>query len=221
MSILKLSDPNLRLRVASTYTNTSKPMPVIVDLPMISDTQMASNTATTNYDTNTAFGIGESNAVVATFRSIVKPNYSSIPVNSQVLSAILKMTPVADLSSNARTMSAHRVLRNVVFNQATWNIFSTGNNWGTAGCSNNTTDYEGGVLLGSQSQPASPTLNSADSFQMTLDATEIQKFFDGTYTNNGIILFVDTQTNDLIQYASTDNATVAYRPKLTVTYIQQ
>ena len=49
--------------------------------------------------------------------------------------------------------------------------------------------------------------------------SEFQKLYDGTYTNNGVVLFMDTQTDDLTLYASQDNATAAYRPYFTVTYI--
>lgn len=214
MPILKLSNPDNRIRTASVY-----PAPISADIPLTANNAFLSSSATTNF--NNIIRVGESNAAAAIYRSWIQPDYSSIPSSAQayILTAILKMTPITDNSDNARTMSAHRCLRAVNTSQATWNIFSTGNNWGTAGASNSTTDYEGGVTLGTQTQPASPTLNSADSFQMTLLASEIRKFHDGTYTNNGIILFVATQTNDLIEYADRSNATVEYRPKLTVTYL--
>ena len=54
---------------------------------------------------------------------------------------------------------------------------------------------------------------------MTLDHAELQKLYDGTYTNNGIVLFMATQDNDMIQYASTENATTGYRPVITIIYI--
>lgn len=189
-----------------------------VDIPLASDTVLQSSTANTNYDTIAQINVGENNSAVSINRSLIKPDFSLIPVGATITAATLKMTPITDLSSNARTMSAHRVLRTVVYSQATWNVYSTGNGWGTGGCSNSTTDYDGAVLMGSQTQPASPTLNDALSFTMTLDAAEMQKLFDGTYTNNGIVLFVDTQVDDFIQYASTDHATSSYRPVISITY---
>jgi hypothetical protein len=66
------------------------------------------------------------------------------------------------------------------------------------------------------SQPAAPTLNTP--IEMTLSASELQKLFDGTYTNNGIILFVETQSADMVVYASKDNATAAYRPVIEIVY---
>jgi len=190
-----------------------------IDLPLLSDTTMQSSSPTTNFDTLNNFGVGEAASGSYIFRSLIKIDFSTLPAGSIITSATLKMTPIVDDSSNARTMYAHRVLRDIVFNQATWNIWKTSNNWGTAGCSNSSTDYDGAVVLGSATQPASPTLNSADSFTMSLTASEIQKLFDGTNTNNGIVLFVATQSDDAIYYASKDHATSSYRPKVTVEYV--
>jgi uncharacterized glyoxalase superfamily protein PhnB len=188
-----------------------------IDIPLSADTFFDSSVPTTNFDTNTQLIVGENNAAVQTIRQWIKPDFSSVPTGVLFISAVLKLTPIQDISSNARTMYAHRCLRDVVSSQATWNIWKTSNNWGTAGASNSTTDYEGAVVMGSMPQPASPTLNVA--LEMTLDASELQKLFDGTYVNNGIILFVDTQLNDMIIYASRDHATAAYRPVITLTYV--
>jgi hypothetical protein len=196
--------------------------PVTLSVPFTSDTMMLSDNPTTNYSTNVALGVGEYNAGTSIRRTLISPNYSLIPAGRTILSARLRLVPVADYSSNARTMYCHRVLRNVICAQATQNVFSTlstGNNWGTPGCSNPTTDYDGAVVIGSMDVPASPTLN-AEMF-MTLDASEVQKLYDGTYTATAtsLLLFVSTQNADLIHYASTDNATEAYRPYLEATYI--
>ena len=190
-------------------------MPTI-DIQMSADTWWESVGTTTNYDTNTGLRIGERNDAAEIWRAWIKPDFTGVPAGATFSSAILKLTPITDLSDNARTMSAHRCLRDVVSNQATWTIWKTSNNWGTAGASNSTTDYDGATALGTLSVPASPTLNTA--LEMTLNAAEFQKLFDGTYTNNGIVLFVATQSNDGIIYASTDHATSAYRPVITLTY---
>ena len=187
-----------------------------VDLS-VTDTQMVSDAATTNYESAISFGVGESNVAARIIRSIVKPDFS--PVSGYIITAAtLKLTPMIDFSDNARTLYAHRVLRSVTMTQATWNVYSTGNNWGTAGCGNSTTDYDGAVVLGSTTQPASPTIDSPGFVSMTLDATELQKMNDGTYTNNGIVLFVATESSDEIVYHSKESTTSAYRPIITVTY---
>jgi hypothetical protein len=199
------------------YSNSFAVQPVTVDIPLSNDTQMQSNNPTTNYDTTTVMGIGESNAAALIARTFIKPDFSLIPTGRQFVSAVLKLTPTNDLSSNARTMRAHRCLRDVVSAECTWNIWKTANNWGTAGASGSGTDFEA-TEMGNGSIPASPTINTQMD-AITFVAADLQKLYDGTYTNNGIILFVDTQTNDLIQYASTDNGTAAYRPIITITYV--
>ena len=193
-------------------------MPTI-NIQMSADTYLRDDFATTNFSTAVEISVGEYDGAVSISRAWIKPDFTGIPAGQGFVSAVLNLTPITDVPSNSRTMSAHRCLRDVVANQATWTIWKTSNNWGTAGCSNSTTDYDGALALGTMTQPASPTLNTA--LQMTFTAagvSELQKMYDGTYTNNGIILFVDTQTNDQIQYASLDNATSAYRPFITIVY---
>jgi hypothetical protein len=189
------------------------------DIGMSADTEFASDAPTTNYNTGVEMGIGEWNAGAAIHRSWIKPDFSSLPVGAVIKSATLKLITSTDVSNNARTMYAHRCLRAVVANQATWNIYSTGNSWGTAGCSNSTTDYDGTIALATASVPASPPIpGELDLVFTSLGVAELNKMFNGTYTNNGIILFVDTQINDEIYYATTDNATAIYRPVISLTY---
>jgi hypothetical protein len=162
---------------------------------------LSSIAATTNYGDGAEFRVGESNAAVDTNRGWIKPNLAAIPNGSQIVSATLRLSVKQDLSSNARTMRVHRCLRATVNTQATWNIFSTGNNWGTAGASNSITDYDGAVELGNVSIAASPA--QFTTYDISLSVAEIQKMYNGTYTNNGLIVFVDTQSSDLIVYYGT------------------
>ena len=188
-----------------------------IDIPMISDTTWNGGALDTNYDANVYLRIGkDSNTGGAIWRGWIKPDFSSIPAGSTFNSAILKPTPVYDASDNTRTMRAHRCLRDVVSNQATWQIWKTANSWGTVGCSNSSTDYDGAVEMGNMSVSATQTLNVQMS--MTLVHAELQKLFDGTYTNNGIALFMDTQVNDCMMFASQEYETTAYRPIITIDY---
>lgn len=188
----------------------------VTDILMLEDTYLRSDTATTNYSTDTGLRIGENNASVQVNRGWMKPDFALVPPGDDFISAILKLTPILNRTSNVRTMRAHRCLRAVVVGQATHNIFSTGNSWGTAGASNSASDYDGAVEIGNMSVGLTPTLNVA--LEMTLDAAELKKIFDGTYTNNGIVLFMDAQNADMMEYASTNHATPAYRPIITLTH---
>lgn len=180
------------------------------------DNYMQSNAATTNFTTDPRIFIGEAGGAVSITRSWVKPDFTGIPALSLISAGAINFIPDYDDSSNARTLFAHRCLRATVNNEQTWNVFSAGNNWGTAGASNSSTDYDGAVTLGSMAQAAAPTLGTL--LPMTLLASEIQKMFDGTYTNNGIILFVDTQSNDQIGYGSEDNVSPSKRIRFVYQY---
>ncbi len=180
------------------------------------DTMMIQDTATTNYDTSVNLDIGEASGTVSIRRAWVKPDFTGMPADAILASAAFMITPTSDDSANARTMTMARCLRAVVSGQMTYNVYSTGNSWGTAGAHNTSTDYDSAVSIGTMAVGASPTLNSP--MTMTLLANELQKFKDGTYTNNGVLLFVNTESSDFIRYASTNHATPEYRPRFVYQY---
>jgi hypothetical protein len=182
------------------------------------DTRIDSANATTNYATD-VLTVGEVPSVTQIFRTLLKFNLAvgtnPPPATALVSSATLYLTPTYDGSSNARTMSAYRVIRAWSESQATWNVYTAGNNWGTAGCANTTTDRES-AALGTMAVSASPTGGVA--LTMSLDITKVQEWISGAFANNGMLLQVDTETDDQIDYASSDNATASYRPKLVIEY---
>ena len=66
---------------------------------------------------------------------------------------------------------------------------------------------------------AAPVLNAEMTMTLSADGVvEFQKMYDGTYVNNGLVLFMDTQSNDNTAYASTEHETEAYRPNFVITY---
>jgi len=138
-----------------------------------------------------------------------------IPTSAVVQSAILSIYVSADYSGATRTLRAYRTLRAWVEAQATWNIYSTGNNWGTAGCSNTTTDREA-TDIGNVS--VIDTLTAGTEVQISLTPAKVQEWISGTLTNNGLLLKVDTESGDAYRYHSHEGATSNLRPKLVVTY---
>lgn len=218
MPILKLSDPETRIRTASTFAS-GLVTPVSVDVPFSVDAYMRLDTPTVNNGGATTIDIGNQSGSI-TFRSWAKIDFSLIPAGRILLTGVMNLTPTADNSANARVLSAHRCLVAPVENQITWNIFSTGNNWpGSGGASTSGTDYEA-TALGTMVQPASPTLNVP--LPMTFTAAGIailQQMYDGALANDGMILFVATQAADRISYASSEHGTPSLRPFITFTYI--
>lgn len=178
------------------------------------DVYLDSANVTANYDTYNLY-IGELDVNTTVGRVLIKFDYSSIDASATISSGTFTLTPTADYSSNTRTYTMYRVLRNWVKTQATWNEYSTGNAWGTAGCGNTTSDYNT-TSHGSRSFTATETLNVGKDFTMV--TAELTKFINGTYTNYGYLVRAATETNDAYEFADCENATSSYRPKVVVVY---
>jgi cell division septation protein DedD len=180
------------------------------------DTLMQSDNPTTNFGTNTILNIGEHNAATSTNRSLLKFDLSSIPNNAIINSATLSLWQSAEDSNNAETLRVYRSLRAWVESQATWNVFSTGNNWGSAG------GYGGADSDTAQlaSREFSATEANGEK-QFVFEASglaALQSFVNGSATNNGFLLKADNELNDLYHFRSSDWTTAAERPKLVIDY---
>jgi hypothetical protein len=184
---------------------------------MLKDSYMRSLVPTSNFGTDIHLYIGENNVINDIGRTWVKPDLASLPGGIIIYSASLVLTVSTDLSSNARTLYMHRCLRAAIELEMTWERYSVGNNWGSGGASNSTTDYDGAVVMGTATQPASPSADSQITIELSnAGVAELQKMYDGTYTNNGLILFVDTQDADMIRYYS--NVDVSRPPFMNIGY---
>lgn len=171
--------------------------------------------ATSNFGTSVNLYIGETNnAVGRTMRTLIKFDVSSIPANAIITSAIQSLYVNSDFSSNARTARWYRLKRAWVEDQSTWNIYSTGNNWDTAG-GFGANDCEQ-TDIGSLAFSASETLSVFKDWSLTPSA--VQGWISGAFANNGTLGMMDTELNDGYQFASSDSATAAQRPKLVVVY---
>lgn len=187
-------------------------MPVFTSQLPSKDCYLDGANATTNRDLG-VIAVGENNGATQVLRGLIHFDLSSIPTNAVVSAATLTLTINAEASDNARTINAYRVLRVWVENQATWNVYSTGNNWGTAGCSNTTSDREA-ASAGSGTQPNA----GSGTVVMTMDNAKIQEMIAGSFTNNGWLLQVETESNDQVNYYSSEDATPGNRPLLSITY---
>jgi hypothetical protein len=169
---------------------------------------------TTNYATNGALRVGRSGAY--TYRALVKFDLSSIPAGSTVLSAILSLYAITDNSTNAVAFKVHRPLRAWVEDQATWQIYSTGNSWQTAG-GFGALDCEQ-AAIGSRNFTDTETLNQFKAW--TLTASAIQAMITGgAFINNGFLVKTETEASDNhYQFASASNATAGNRPKFEIVY---
>ena len=181
------------------------------------DTFISDLNPTTNYGTSSRIEIGEADGVTSVLRGLIKFDLTSIPASAVVLSATLSLWTEADYSINTRTLRAYRVLRNWVESQATWNIFATSNNWGTAGCANTSSDREA-TDIGSVSVLHNESANIEK--QISLTPSKVQEWISGAVNNYGLLLKMDTESNDAWRWHSASAATPDYRPKLVIEYLE-
>ena len=181
------------------------------------DTYIQSNAVTTNYGTNTKLYVGEYPGFSFTDRALLKfAGISQIPSNALVMSATLKLKVLEDPAGNTTgVMKAHCLLRNWVEAEATWNIYSTGNNWGTAG-GFNASDCE-------QTDIGSVTIDPAvvapgDVISLSLTPSRVHEWISGTVTHYGILLKMGTETDNSFAFHSSSATTSGNRPIHEVIY---
>jgi hypothetical protein len=115
-------------------------------------------------------------------------------------------------SGTDTTIGAYRVLRSMQPCQATWNQAASGNNWGTAGANNTTTDR-------AATPEASATTDSLfhwSTFDLT---TLVQDWLDGRLANNGVLLRgALPPASEVFYFASAQYSNAQLRPRLVVNY---
>ncbi len=172
-----------------------------------------SNPNTNNNDTNLWFGELDT-AVGQTTRTLVKFDVSSIPAGSMINSATLSFYINLDRSSNARTARVRYLKRDWVEGEATWNIYSTGNNWETAGASGandvDSTDLATASYTATESTGAYKDFTLNDS-----GLSVINRWVNGNLSNYGFRVTMDTELNDAYRHDSSGNTN---KPKLVINY---
>lgn len=97
------------------------------------DTAIMLEAPTTNYGTNPDLFIQPYATATNVKRILIKPNLSLIPTGAIIQNATLRLYLVTTSGSGLITVNTHEVTKNWVESQATWNQYSTGNNWATTG----------------------------------------------------------------------------------------
>ena len=180
------------------------------------DSYVQSNQAATNNANGATLYVGEWSGASFVNRSMMQFDLSSIPANAKIDSATLTLTIVTkNGASVAGTLGAYRLKREWVENQVTWTVYSTGNNWQTAG-GFGADDCEQTNIGERILDPA--VLAGTEALTWTLDAAKVQEWIDGTLTNNGLLLKMATESDNDFGFASSDHATASARPKLEVIY---
>lgn len=177
------------------------------------DTFLYDDSATTNYGTNVTLFVGDTGG--ARYRTLIKfagLSDGTIPPGAVISAATLSLYCYGKNSGATRNLRVYRTKRAWVETQATWNIYSTGNIWATAG-GFGADDCEQ-TDIGLREFVAAETLNEYKNW--TLAPSAVQEMYSGVFTDNGFFIKADTESNDRYSFYSSDNA--ANKPKLTITY---
>jgi hypothetical protein len=175
------------------------------------DTVIKQGAATTNYVNTNGWSVYYNTGNME--KILIKFDLSSIPSDATITKVWLD-TYCSAVYSSTHTVKINRILKPVNYSQCTWNIYSTGNNWDTAGCSA-ATDYDSDIIRETSLPQAYQWVTY---FGNTL-VDDVQKMVNGTYDNNGWIITPTSEPSAAYRsFASSENATVQYRPKLIVEY---
>ena len=188
------------------------------DVDTAKDTYIRSSLATTNFGGSNVTNVGYYSTPQIN-RGLIEFTLSSISGTATCDSASLYFYNAQndDAGVNA-TLEAYRCKRDWVENQATWNIYSTGNNWGTAGCDDTTNDREASNI---GTATLTNGMAAGTEIVVSLTASAVQDWWDGGLTNEGLLLKNSAENvNNIFYLATSDHATTGYRPKLVVAYTE-
>ena len=110
------------------------------------------------------------------------------------------------------TAYCRRVLRNWVENQATWNVYSTGNSWTTAGAKGDGTDR---VATATTLSGLGSALNQYHA--QAISTADVEGWINGTFSNYGWLINIVESTDQFWKFVS-NTGTDGQRPYLSVTY---
>lgn len=108
-------------------------MPTLPPIVVSADTYIVDNDPNTNYSSSTDVTVYQSSGkFTADYRGLLQFSLTSVPANIRVTEALLTLYG-SGIGGNKAGVQVARVTKDVVVSQATWNQYSTGNNWDTAG----------------------------------------------------------------------------------------
>ncbi|RTL04640.1 DNRLRE domain-containing protein [Candidatus Dependentiae bacterium] len=170
----------------------------IVTLYPTDDTFINPSATTTNYGTSqTCFSAGQDGACLFKFDLTGIDSSTIIQAELDVYGA---------LRGYSHTLTIQRMLQNFQQLQATWNIYSTGNNWGTAGALQSGVDF---------TATNGATASAPNGAWMQVDVTQMVKDMINQGNTNGFI--VRGQASNMYEQFRTSNYTdSAYWPKLII-----
>ncbi len=176
-----------------------------------SDTYISQNAPTSNFGlSGTLLADGDDPGGSGNdLASLMEWDVSAIPTGSTVDSAEIDIE-VFNISGGVYDI--YQLNRDWFETGATWNEYSPGNAWDTAGAQG--PGDRGALVLGSI------TAGTAGSYKVILNAdgiAAVQGWVNSPSTNHGVII-ANSATSDGLDFRSSDYATATQRPRLTVRY---
>lgn len=157
------------------------------------DTDIRKNQPTKNYSTLNIFSTGGDSNVA---RGLLTFDLSGLPATDIINSVTLWVWAEDSSMSDDITVRAYRVKRNWVSNQVTWNVYSTGNNWQTAGCAGANdydSDYAGSFVISD---------GASGWYSMNLSAELVKAWADGSLPNYGLLFRATDETDGWIDFVA-------------------
>ena len=197
------------------------------------DAYIPLSTGTGDYNYGAAgIVIGRNSTGNGLYRTCIKGDLSSIPAGSTVTAAVLSLYCNADRSTNATTYRLFRIRRDWIegtktgaaadTGEVTWNSAKHAvDAWGTAGCSNTTSDRED-TDVGSRDFTDTEKVNEYKDFPLTASSVTAM-ITGGTWTNYGWLAKADLEDSGSYSaygFNSSENGAANTRPTLTVTYTE-
>lgn len=178
------------------------------------DAQIKETEATTNYGSETTMEATNWDTANYTRSLVCFGGLSNIPAGSTITSVTLGVYASDVNVTLAYDVELRRLLLNWVEAEATWNIYSTGNSWNTAGAGADNTDRSS-TSSGTFSTGTEAGWKTLTDGQLI---TDVQSFIDSTWSNYGWLFFRATgEDNEYIRFITSEGADGS-RPYLSVTY---
>jgi len=179
------------------------------------DTYIKENDATTNYGSDNVIYIKDSDA--QEYRALIKYPDMRDSLYGRIVDSAFQYIDYSATNATDMGHEMHGLRRDFVENEATWNVYSNGNNWGTAGAYNTTTDIYADVL-DSLVGPGDTT--SAGEYRF--EVTDYLRLCDNKDTANyfGVIWIptIGTEDGAIIGGYASESGTETNRSYVTVYY---
>lgn len=195
------------------------------------DTEIRDANPTSNYGTSTTFSVHRPFTSNWQRTGLLKFDVSSIPSTATVSNATLTLHHNGWANDGyGPDISVHRACKPWLEGEATYNRWDNANSkeWGSSGansssnpCTDNSNDGSGDDRDSvAEDTVAIQTWTSSGAGDHTWDVTSlVQDWVDGTINNYGMVIRGSDDNEDkIITYDSSEHATTANRPELTVTY---